>query len=43
MPRVELGAPAPEVDLEDFSGNRVRLPDFRGESRVLLVFNRGFT
>jgi peroxiredoxin len=43
MPRVELGSPAPEVDLEDFSGARVRLSDFHGETRVLLVFNRGFT
>jgi peroxiredoxin len=43
MPRVELDSPAPEFDVEDFSGTRVRLSDFRGEMRVLLVFNRGFT
>lgn len=43
MPRVALGAPAPEMELEDFSGSRVRLSDFRGAHHVLLVFNRGFT
>lgn len=43
MPRVEMGAPAPDFDLEDFSGVSVRLSDFRGEKHVLLVFNRGFT
>jgi hypothetical protein len=43
MPRVALGTRAPEIDLEDFSGNRVRLSDFRGGHHVLLVFNRGFT
>jgi peroxiredoxin len=43
MPRVEVGARAPEFDMEDFSGKRVRLSDFLGKNRVLLVFNRGFT
>jgi peroxiredoxin len=43
MPRVELDRPAPDFDLEDFTGARVRLSDFRDEAHVLLVFNRGFT
>jgi peroxiredoxin len=43
MPRVELGASAPDFDLEDFTGARVRLSDFRGKGHVVLVFNRGFT
>jgi peroxiredoxin len=38
-----MGVAAPEFELEDFSGNLVRLSDFRGERHVLLVFNRGFT
>lgn len=42
MPRVEMGAPAPDFDLEDFNGTRVRLSDFQGKRRVVLVFNRGF-
>ncbi len=43
MPRVDIGAPAPDFELDDYSGNRVRLSDFKGKRRVLLVFNRGFT
>lgn len=43
MPRVELGAPAPEFDLDDFQGSRVALSDFLGRKNVVLVFNRGFT
>jgi len=42
MPRVELGAPAPDFDLEDFNGARVRLSDFQRKRHVVLVFNRGF-
>jgi peroxiredoxin len=42
MPKVELNAPAPDFSLDDFSGKTVRLSDFRGQSNVLLVFNRGF-
>jgi peroxiredoxin Q/BCP len=33
-----IGTPAPEFDLEDESGNRVRLSDFRGKSAVVLMF-----
>lgn len=40
--RVEVDAPAPDFALEDFSGNTVRLSDFRGRKHVVLVFNRGF-
>jgi len=43
MPRVDIGAPAPDFDLEDHTGIRVRLSDFRGKTHVLLVFNRGFS
>ena len=42
MARVEVGAPAPEFDLPDFNGARVRLSDFLDRRRVLVVFNRGF-
>jgi peroxiredoxin len=42
MPRVTLNQPAPEFSLTDFSGNLVRLSDFRERKNVLLVFNRGF-
>ncbi len=35
---VEVGTPAPDVDLKDQHGARVRLSDFRGERHVALVF-----
>lgn len=43
MRKVTLNAPAPEFALKDFQGQTVRLSDFRGQSNILLVFNRGFT
>jgi peroxiredoxin len=42
MPKVTLNTPAPDFSLQNFQGETVRLSDFRGESHVLLVFNRGF-
>jgi peroxiredoxin len=41
MPKVSLNTPAPDFELSDFRGNRVRLAALRGRP-VLLVFNRGF-
>jgi peroxiredoxin len=41
MPKVALNTPAPDFELTDYNGKRVRLSDFRGRN-VLLVFNRGF-
>lgn len=35
---LDIGSPAPDFDLEDESGNRVRLADFRGASSVVLMF-----
>jgi len=37
-----LDSAAPDFTLEDTAGKEVRLSDFRGKSRVVLVFNRGF-
>ncbi len=42
MSKVSLNTPAPDFILEDFRGKTVRLSDFRGQSNVLLVLNRGF-
>ncbi len=43
MPRVALDKPAPDFSLEDFTGEIIRLSDYKGKSNLLLVFNRGFT
>ncbi len=42
MAQVELNAPAPDFALTDYQGNEVTLGQFKGQQRVLLVFNRGF-
>ena len=42
MPEVALDAAAPDFSLADFRGNIMRLSDFRGAKRVVLVLNRGF-
>ena len=36
------GELAPEFELNDLHGNRVRLSDFRGKQPVVLAFLRGF-
>lgn len=36
------GTPAPDFELEDISGNRIRLSNFRGDKPVVLAFLRGF-
>jgi peroxiredoxin len=41
MSKVSLNTPAPDFELADYTGKRVRLSGFRGRN-VLLVFNRGF-
>lgn len=43
MPRVELGATAPDFELADFEGSGFTLAGLRGKKNVVLVFNRGFT
>ncbi|HYM15141.1 MAG TPA: peroxiredoxin [Dehalococcoidia bacterium] len=35
---ISVGQQAPEFDLEDERGNRVRLADFRGKTSVVLMF-----
>jgi peroxiredoxin len=39
---VEVNKVAPDFDLEDFTGNKFKLSDFRGKSNILIVLNRGF-
>jgi len=33
---------APDFEMIDTEGQRVRLSDYRGRKHVVLVFNRGF-
>jgi peroxiredoxin len=34
---------APEFEIDDLNGHRVRLSDFRGKQPLVLAFLRGFT
>jgi len=36
------GEPAPDFELEDVNGNRVRLSSFHNSKTVVLAFLRGF-
>ncbi len=42
MSKISMNAPAPDFELADFTGKRIRLSNYKGNSNVLLVFNRGF-
>jgi peroxiredoxin len=34
--------PAPDFELDDSEGRKVKLSDYKGTKHVVLVFNRGF-
>jgi peroxiredoxin len=40
--KVEINAEAPDFELDDLNGKKVKLSDYRDHSHVVLVFNRGF-
>jgi peroxiredoxin len=42
MASIELNKNAPDFEMEDYKGNKIKLSDFRGKSNVLIVLNRGF-
>jgi len=42
MARMELDANAPDFELPDLHGRKVRLSDLWAKGNVILVFNRGF-
>ncbi len=42
MAQISLNVPAPDFTLTNFRGEPVRLSECRGQSHVVLVFNRGF-
>ena len=41
LERVKVGQAAPDFSLEDMTGKRISLSDFRGKKNVVLVFYRG--
>ena len=40
--KISLDTEAPDFSLNDYSGQRINLSDFRDEQHVVLVFNRGY-
>lgn len=42
MPSTKLNEKAPDFEIKDVDGNKIKLSDFRVESNVLIVLNRGF-
>ena len=40
--RVEVHTLAPEIDMDDYKGNRFQLVALKHTKRVILIFNRGF-
>jgi hypothetical protein len=40
--RVKPGTLAPDFELEDISGRKIKLSDFRNQKYVVLVFYRGY-
>jgi peroxiredoxin len=42
MANVEFNNKAPDIEIDDFRGEKFKLSDFNGKSNVLVVLNRGF-
>ena len=44
MSNIEIveSKPAPDFELTDSEGRKVRLSNYRGTKHIVLVFNRGF-
>ncbi len=42
MASIEVNKEAPDFEIEDFKGNKLKLSSFRGKSNILMVLNRGF-
>ena len=42
MSSIEVNKEAPDFEIEDFKGNKFKLSNFRGNSNILVVLNRGF-
>ena len=42
MSNLAINKKAPDFSLKNYKGNNFQLSDFKGESNVLIVLNRGF-
>ena len=42
MAKLEVNLSAPDFEIADLTGKIVKLSDYRDQSNVLLVLNRGF-
>lgn len=42
MSSIAVNQTAPDFEMKDFKGNDIKLSDFKNESNVLIVLNRGF-
>ncbi len=42
MANIVLNTKAPDFHGKDFTGKEIKLSDFKGQSNVLIVLNRGF-
>ncbi len=40
--KITLAAEAPDFEMSDSSGSKIKLSDYRDKKSVVLVFNRGF-
>jgi len=43
MGLIKLYQAAPDFQMDDFNGRRVKLSDYRNSKSVVLIFNRGFS
>ncbi|BEP29182.1 thioredoxin domain-containing protein [Helicovermis profundi] len=42
MSSIKINKEAPNFEIEDFKGNKIKLSNFKEKKNVLIVFNRGF-
>ncbi len=43
MASVEVNKLAPDFEIKDFQGEKLKLSDFKEKNNVLIVLNRGFS
>lgn len=43
MSKIAISTPAPNIEMDDYLGRKIRLSNYRNLRNVILVFNRTFT